>query len=136
MILGRGLLHKVSSRNKGPLLFLSRMIRWCHYKKDSPYFNVQPRGTLFLTWSLNHSISYVPMLESLTLYFNQVPSPPLLCKQTSFPLLHFKHSASPPLMCNQVESPLLCAPLPSSASPYRNKHFRHRFCKNCLIYLS
>ena len=125
MILGRGFLQEVSSRHNGRHLCLSFTIRLHIYKRNLSHLSLQLRGCLFLTWSLDHSISSVPMVESLPLYFNQLVSPQLPCKQPE----------SPPLLCNQADSPLLCAQFFSLASPYGNQPLPHQFCEKCLIYL-
>ena len=75
------------------------------------------------------------MTESLTLYCNQVASPPLPCKQTAYTLLPYKNPVSLPLLCDREESSLLRAKFPSSTSSYGNQRFPYWFCKKCPIYL-
>ena len=95
-----------------------------YFKKVSWDLILRPQG-FFSVWSLDHSVSFVPMSNSLTPYCNQAASTPHLCKQTSYPLLKCKQPASPPLLCNCAESPLLRAQMPSLAYRYGNQHFPH-----------
>ena len=63
-MLGGELCHKFSSRHNDRRFFPIPLTRWYSYKKYFPYFNVSPRGIFFLTWSLDHSVSSLPMAES------------------------------------------------------------------------
>ena len=107
-------------------------------KKDSRELNLQPQGSLFLTWFKRSLQNQTHNLKSLFLRrglkgltrikpTTSMVSFSYMVKHTAYLIIPCKHPASYQLLCNQDESPLLRAQMPLLASPHGNQLFPHQY---------